>query len=99
MINILELSIIVPVYNAAKTISLTIDSILSQTFKDFELIIVNDGAVDDSEFVIKKYRDNRIRYFYKSNGGVSSTRNYGLDKALGNYLNNSYFSLKHVPTA
>ncbi|GMR70962.1 hypothetical protein NUITMVRA1_16400 [Aerococcus viridans] len=59
MINILELSIIVPVYNAAKTISLTIDSILSQTFKDFELIIVNDGSVDDSEFVIKKYRDNR----------------------------------------
>lgn len=82
------ISIIVPVYNAEIYLCRCIDSILSQTFTDFELILIDDGSPDYSGAICDQYaeKDNRIRVFHKKNGGVSSARNYGIDKALGEYI-------------
>lgn len=82
------LSIIVPVYNAEKYISRCIDSILSQPFHDWELLLIDDGSNDNSLTICKKYAktDNRIKVFMKENGGVSSARNCGLDNATGFWI-------------
>lgn len=81
-------SVIVPVYNAEKTISSTIESILGQSFRDFELILVNDGSRDDSLTICKDFarNDSRIRVLNYPNGGVSSARNHGLECAKGVYI-------------
>lgn len=83
-----KISIIVPVYNVEKFLSKCIDSILSQTFKDFELILVNDGSADKSLEICKYYKslDERICIIDKINGGLSSARNAGLEKAKGDYI-------------
>ena len=77
------ISIIVPVYNVEKYLDRCIKSILQQTFKDFELILVDDGSTDGSEAICNQYRDidNRIKVIHKENGGLSSARNAGLDIA------------------
>ena len=82
------ISIIVPVYNAEKYLSRCVGSILEQTFKDFELILVDDGSSDNSGALCDKYalKDKRIRVISKENGGVSSARNMGLDIAKGKYV-------------
>lgn len=82
------ISIIVPVYNAEKYISKCIDSILSQTFKDFELILINDGSTDNSDLICDKYAsiDNRVKVFHKQNGGAGSARNLGVQKAVGDWI-------------
>lgn len=74
------ISVILPTYNNGDMISECIDSVLCQTYENFELIIVNDGTTDDSESVLEKYskRDGRVRVINKENGGVSSARNRGL---------------------
>lgn len=74
------ISVIVPVYNSEKTLNRCIDSILSQTFSDFELIIVDDGSTDSSSKICNNYaeQDVRVKVFHKPNGGVSSARNLGL---------------------
>ena len=79
------ISIIVPVYKAEKHISECVDSILSQTYENFELILVDDGSPDNSGKICDEYasRDKRIRVIHKENGGVSSARNTGLDNAKG----------------
>lgn len=83
-----QISIIVPVYNAEKSIHRCMNSILSQTYTDFELLLVNDGSKDCSGKICDEYatKDNRVRVFHKENGGVSSARNVGLDNAIGEYL-------------
>lgn len=83
-----EISVIMPVYNSEEYISTAIESVLNQTFSDYELIIVNDGSKDRSGEICEEYarRDNRIRYFNKVNGGVCSARNFGLEKAEGRYI-------------
>lgn len=83
-----KISIIVPVYNAEKCLNRCIDSILSQSFSDFELLLIDDGSRDESGAICEEYseKDKRVRVFHKENGGVSSTRNVGLDKAIGEYL-------------
>ncbi len=83
-----KISIIVPVYNTEKYLHRCIDSILSQSFADFELLLVNDGSNDKSGIICDEYaaKDNRIRVFHKENGGVSSARNLGIDKAKGEYI-------------
>lgn len=83
-----KVSIIVPVYNVEKYLSNCIDSILNQIFKDFELILVNDGSTDKSLDICKHYKniDNRICIINKENGGLSSARNAGLDIAKGEYI-------------
>ena len=81
-------SMIVPVYNTEKTLSRCIDSILNQTYRDFELILLNDGSTDTSGEICDAYakKDSRVRVVHKENTGVSDTRNRGIDLARGEYL-------------
>ncbi|MGO2891442.1 glycosyltransferase family 2 protein [Enterococcus devriesei] len=83
-----EISIIVPIYNVEKYLKRTIDSILSQSFEDFELVLVNDGSTDSSGEICDEYarRDERIKVVHKNNGGVSSARNTGLITASGRFI-------------
>lgn len=83
-----EISIVIPVYNAELYIEKCIMCIQNQTYSDFELILVNDGSSDRSEDICMKYKnsDKRIQVFSKENGGVSSARNYGIEKAQGKYV-------------
>lgn len=83
-----EISIIVPVYNVEKYLENCIESILNQTFKDFELILVDDGSTDNSGKICDIYekKDSRIKVIHKNNGGLSSARNTGLDIACGKYV-------------
>ncbi|MFD0794952.1 glycosyltransferase family 2 protein [Mucilaginibacter litoreus] len=74
-------SIIIPLYNKGSYIQTTIESVLKQTLSDFEIIVVNDGSTDDSLERVKFVHDERVKVFSKENGGVSSARNYGIDKA------------------
>lgn len=74
-------SIIIPVYNKEKHIKATLESVLNQTFKDFEIIVVNDGSTDRSEEIILQITDNRINLHTIENQGVSYARNYGISKA------------------
>lgn len=82
------ISIIVPVYNVEKYLRYCIDSILSQTFTDFELLLIDDGSKDKSGEICDEYakKDNRIKVYHKENGGVSSARNLGLNKANGEWV-------------
>lgn len=81
-------SIIVPVYNVAAYLEECIESILHQTFRDFELLLINDGSTDNSGAICDRYssRDARIIVIHKENGGLSSARNAGLDIATGDYI-------------
>ena len=83
-----KISVIIPLYNKESAIENTVSSVLKQTYKNFELIISDDGSTDNSSSIIKRMAldDKRIKYFYKSNGGVSSARNYGLSKAVGDWV-------------
>lgn len=81
------ISIIIPVYNAEKFLDGTINTVLNQTYKNFELILVNDGSKDKSVDVIKKYNDKRIKLIdNKNNKGAALSRNDGIRKAKGRYI-------------
>jgi len=80
------ISVVIPCYNAEKYIKETIESVLTQRFEEFELIIMNDGSTDLSEKIIQAFDDKRIRYFYQKNAGVSTARNEGIKKSLGKYI-------------
>ena len=82
------ISVIVPVYNAEKTLRRCVDSILSQEFQDFELLLIDDGSKDESPAICDEYakKDIRVRVFHKKNGGVSSARNLCLDYANGDWI-------------
>lgn len=81
-------TIIVPVYNAAEYLPRCIDSVTAQTYKHFELLLINDGSTDSSGSICDAYaeKDNRVRVFHKENGGVSSARNLGIKEAIGTYI-------------
>ena len=79
-------SVIVPCYNRADIVGETIESVLAQSYQLLEIIIVDDGSTDDTREVVTRYSDPRIRYFYKTNGGLSSARNAGLDEARGEFI-------------
>jgi len=79
-------SIVIPVYNKEKFVAKTIESVLSQTFTDYEIIIVNDGSTDQSEAKILAFKDNRIQYYSKKNEGVALARNFGIEKATAEYI-------------
>ena len=83
-----ELSIIVPVYNVESFLPECLDSILHQPYKNYELILVDDGSTDNSSIICDEYtkRDNRVRVIHKQNGGLSSARNAGLDICRGKYI-------------
>ncbi|WP_375559390.1 glycosyltransferase family 2 protein [Bernardetia sp. OM2101] len=81
------LSVVMPVFNGEKFIKIAIESILNQTYTDFELVIVNDGSTDKSAEIIKFYQDNRIRFLENDgNKGIFYTRNRLFDEAKGNYI-------------
>lgn len=86
--NMPKVSIIIPVYKAEKCLERCIDSVLNQTYKDWELLLIDDGSPDRSGDICDEYakRDNRIRVFHKNNGGVSAARNLGLDNVNGEYV-------------
>ena len=79
----LQTSVIVPVYNTEKYLHRCIDSVLAQTYQDFELLLIDDGSQDSSGAICDEYaaRDSRVKVFHKENGGVSSVWNVGLDHA------------------
>ena len=83
-----KVSVIVPVYNCEKYIERCMDSLINQTLADIEIIIVNDGSVDNSLNIINRYLnlDNRIKLINKSNTGVSDSRNIGIKNSNGNYI-------------
>lgn len=83
-----KISIIVPVYKAENVLAKCVDSVLAQTFADWELLLIDDGSPDGSGALCDDYagQDDRVRVFHKSNGGVSSARNLGMEKASGDYI-------------
>ena len=84
----MRFSIIMPMYNAAGYLSLAIDSVIKQTYPDWDLLIIDDGSTDESAEIAKKYvdRDKRIIHMYQNNSGVSAARNKGIECATGDYV-------------
>jgi glycosyltransferase involved in cell wall biosynthesis len=82
-----RVSVIIPAYNAAEHISGALESIFDQTFRDFEVIVVDDGSTDNTKEVVRAFQGKEnVRYFYQRNGGQSSARNLGVREARGEYL-------------
>lgn len=82
-----KISIVIPCYNVGFYINKCLESILSQTYPNLEVIVVNDGSTDDTEELINRFMsDNRIKYINQTNAGVSSARNIGIDSATGDLL-------------
>lgn len=84
----ITVSIVVPAYNASQYLAETIESVLAQTFTDFELLIIDDGSTDNTADIISMYshKDNRVKLFSQQNQGVSIARNTGIEKAKGKYI-------------
>lgn len=85
----IKVSVIIPVYNVEKFIDKCLNSVVNQTLKEIEIIVVNDSSPDNSQKIIDKYvkmYPKKVRSFIKENGGVSTARNFGLDKATGEYI-------------
>lgn len=83
----LKISVIVPVYNVEKYLKQCLDSIVNQTYKNLEIIIVNDGTKDNSMKIVEEYlQDKRIKVINKENGGLSSARNIGIKESTGDYI-------------
>ncbi|MEI8273266.1 MAG: glycosyltransferase family 2 protein [Paludibacter sp.] len=82
------ISIIVPCYNQAQYLPETLDSVLDQTYTNWECVIVNDGSPDNTEEIAKGYcnKDSRFKYLFKKNGGLSSARNAGINASLGEFI-------------
>ena len=80
-------SVIIPTYNRAHLIGRAIQSVLNQTYRDFEIIVVDDGSADNTEEVVKSFYDKRIKYIkHKKNKGAAATRNTGIKAARGKYI-------------
>lgn len=82
----IEISVVIPLYNKATSITSTIQSVLAQSYPYFEIVIIDDGSTDNSVQIVKLIDDKRIRLISKQNGGVSSARNYGIRMAKYEYL-------------
>ena len=82
------ISVIVPMYNVEKKLNRCLISLKNQTYKNIEVLLINDGSLDNCEQICLKYvkADNRFKYFKKSNGGLSSARNFGISNAKGKYI-------------
>ena len=83
-----DISIIIPVYNGEKFISKCLNSILLQTYRNFEIIVIDDGSIDNTVNILKKYQENykNVKFFYQQNNGVSAARNLGIKKSKGKFL-------------
>ena len=80
-----KVSVVIPTYNRAHLICETIDSILAQTYKDYEIIVVDDGSTDNTQEVLKRYGD-KVRYFYQQNQGQASAWNFAVRQSSGEYI-------------
>ena len=82
------ISIVVPIYNVEKYLRQCLDSILNQTYQNFECLLINDGSPDNSADICREYveKDSRFKYFEKENGGLSDARNYGIRQSKGSYI-------------
>jgi len=80
------ISVIIPAYNAEKTILETIQSLQKQTFTDFEIIVINDGSTDGTVELLNAIEDSRVKVFSYENGGLPVARNRGIDRATGEYI-------------
>lgn len=96
-------SIVIPTYNREKTISRAVNSILQQTFIDYEIVIVDDGSIDNTASIIESYSNPHIKYFKTENSGVAHARNYGIKQALGHYVgfldSDDMMEVNHLQTA
>lgn len=83
-----KISIIIPAYNSGKTITKTLNSVIRQSYTNFEVLIIDDGSIDETSEIVKSYMnsDNRIRYYYQENLGVAIARNKGIEKSTGTYI-------------
>lgn len=81
-----KVSIILPCYNVEKYVAKSIQSVLDQSFKDFELLVIIDGSPDNSKGIAESFDDSRIQIFEKTNGGLSDARNYGMERATGEFI-------------
>ena len=81
-----SISVIVPIYNSEAYLNKCIDSLINQTKKDIEIILVNDGSTDASDKIIKYYKDKRIKYYKNKNNGIGYSRNFGIDKSNSKYI-------------
>ena len=79
-------SVIIPVYNKRKFIKETIDSVVNQSYQNFEIIVVNDGSTDDSLDIVNSLNDSRLRVFSQPNSGVERARNYGFSNSVGSFI-------------
>lgn len=81
-----KVSIIVPIYNEEENLRKCIESLINQTYKELEIILINDGSTDKSKEIIESFKDKRIVAIHKKNTGISDTRNKGIDKSTGDYI-------------
>lgn len=81
-----KVSVIIPAFNAGKFLAETVQSVLAQTYTDFEIVISDDGSTDNTAAIAQSFSDQRIQYRYQKNSGVSSARNHGAEIAKGKYL-------------
>ena len=83
-----KISIIVPVYNVEQYLERCVESLMNQSYKNIELLLINDGSTDSSAEICREYlhKDKRCYYFEKENGGLSSARNIGIERSIGTYL-------------
>ncbi len=84
-LNVTKISVIISTYNRAQLITGAIDGVLKQTYRDFEIIVVDDGSTDGTKEILKSYQD-KIRYYYQKYRGVSAARNRGIQEAMGEYI-------------
>ena len=80
------ISIIITAYNAEKTIEKCLNSILDTQYNDYEIILINDGSIDNTEKIIELFASDKIKYYKKTNTGVADSRNFGIEKAKGDYI-------------
>lgn len=85
MIDMPEISVIIPTYNSSRYVTQAVDSVLAQTFDDLEVIVIDDGSTDDTESVMSRY-SSPVRYIKQTNGGVSRARNHGIEESRGRYV-------------
>lgn len=79
-------SIVIPLYNKEREIKRTLDSVVSQSYRNWECLVIDDGSTDSGAQIVKRYDDVRIKYYYKDNGGPASARNFGVQKALSDWV-------------
>lgn len=80
-----KVSVVIPTYNSIKYLIVAIESVLNQTFQDFEILVIDDGSTDDTKETLKKYK-NQVTYIYQENAGVAAARNNGINRAQGEYI-------------